>query len=170
MGSFSFRFHALANPHGGGGRSDSCPSSPIEAPPARGFFATASQGRQWASNAGGRGGGRRQARGTAGACGITHPPCKAAGGKQSSAGPPAAYIFLGGLRQEIRRSRLWSLKSVLDVLRVPAARSGTRHFRAEHVAGSRKGEVGGAPSRQPPPETAGAPGLKLQGAGWSEMY
>jgi hypothetical protein len=36
-------------------------------------------------------------------------------------------------------------------------------------ARSRKGEVGGAPSRQPPPETAGAPGLKLQGAGWSEI-
>jgi hypothetical protein len=70
----------------------------------------------------------------------------------------------------MRRSRLWSLKSVLDVLRVPAARPRTRHFRAEHVAGKRKGEVGGAPWRQLPPETAGAPGLKLQGAGWSEMY
>jgi hypothetical protein len=42
-------------------------------------------------------------------------------------------MFLGGA--EIRRSRLWSLKSVLDALRVPAARPGTRHFCAEHVAG-----------------------------------
>jgi hypothetical protein len=67
------------------------------------------------------------------------------------------------LRVLIRRSRLWSLKSVLGVLRVPAARPGTRHFRAEHVAG--RARSGGAPWRQPPPETAGAPGLELQGAG-----
>jgi hypothetical protein len=71
----------------------------------------------------------------------------------SSDTPPEAYIFLGGAGAEIRRSRLWSLKSVLDVLRVlrvPAARPGTRHFRAEHVAG--KARSGGPPARRPGPE------------------
>jgi hypothetical protein len=70
-------------------------------------------------------------------------------------------FFWGGAEVRIRRSRLWSLKSVLDVLRVPAARlgarnteHGTRHFRAEHehVARSRKGEVGG--------KSGGPPGLE----------
>jgi hypothetical protein len=80
----------------------------------------------------GAGGGRR-ARETAGVCGITHPPRKAAGGKapQDRRGLTS---FLGGA--EMRSSRLWSLKSVLDALRVtcrvPEARPGTRHFRAEH--------------------------------------
>jgi hypothetical protein len=48
-------------------------------------------------------------------------------------------FFCGGA--EIRRSRLWSLKSVLDALRVHAARPGTRHFRAEHVAGKARSGV-----------------------------
>jgi hypothetical protein len=51
------------------------------------------------------------------------------------------------------RSRLRSLKSVLDVLRVPAARPRTRHFRAEHVAG--KARSGGHRGASYP--------LKLQG-------
>jgi hypothetical protein len=46
---------------------------------------------------------------------------------------------------------------------VPAARPGTRHFCAEHVAG--KARSGGAPWRQPPPETAGAPGPGAKTAG-----
>jgi hypothetical protein len=58
---------------------------------------------------------------------------------------------------EIRRSRLWSLKSVLDVLRVPAARPGTRHFRAEHVAG--KARSGGPPGLEGPPRPFKPPGL-----------
>ena len=75
-------------------------------------------------------------------------------------------FFWGGA--EIRRSRLWSLKSVLDVLRVPAARPGTRHFRAEHVAGkARSGASRGVrlgskalqdPSR--PPRASRPPDLK----------
>jgi hypothetical protein len=40
-----------------------------------------------------------------------------------------------GCGAEIRRSHLRSLKLVLDALRVPAARPGTRPFRAEHVTG-----------------------------------
>jgi hypothetical protein len=47
----------------------------------------------------------------------------------------------------------WSLKSVLDALRVPAARPRTRHFRAEHVAG--KARSGGHRGASYP--------LKLQG-------
>ena len=75
-------------------------------------------------------------------------------------------FFWGGA--EIRRSRLWSLKSVLDVLRVPAARPGTRYFRAEHVAGkARSGASRGVrlgskalqdPSR--PPRASRPPDLK----------
>jgi hypothetical protein len=76
--------------------------------------------------------------------------------------------FFGG-GAEIRRSRLWSLKSVLDVLRVPAAWPGTRHFRAEHVAGkARSGaQVGGSAwARRPfktlqdPPRASRPPDLK----------
>ena len=47
-----------------------------------------------------------------------------------------------------QRSRLRSLKSVLDVLWVPAARPATRHFRAEHVAG--KARSGGPPGPEGP--------------------
>ena len=81
----------------------------------------------------GGGGGRRRARKTAGACGVTHPPRKAAGGIAPQ--DRRRLTFFWGA--ETRRSRLWSLKSVLDVLRVPAARPGTRHFRAEHVGAVR---------------------------------
>jgi hypothetical protein len=77
----------------------------------------------------------------------TRPPRKAAGGKAPQDRRRLTF-FWGGA--EIRRSRLRPLKSVLDVLRVPAARPGARHFRAEHVA-SRKGEVGG--------KSGGPPGL-----------
>jgi hypothetical protein len=72
--------------------------------------------------------------------------------------------FFGGELRGIRRSRLRSLKSVLDVLRVPAARPRTRHFRAEHVAGkARSGR--GAPWRQLPPGTARGPRAKTAGGG-----
>jgi hypothetical protein len=77
------------------------------------------QGRQWACNCRGRvGGGCRRARGTAGACGMTHPPRKAAGGKAPQ-DRRRLIFFWGGA--EMRRSRLWSLKSVLDALRMTAA-------------------------------------------------
>jgi hypothetical protein len=71
----------------------------------------------------------RRAHRTAGVRGITHPPRKAAGGKlRRTAG---GLHFLGGeLRAEIRRSRLWSLKSALGALRLPAARPVARYFRA----------------------------------------
>jgi hypothetical protein len=65
---------------------------------------------------------------------------------------------------EIRRSRMWSLKPVLDALRVPAARPGTRHFRAEHVAG--KARSGGPPGLEgpsrpfKPPRASRPPDLK----------
>jgi hypothetical protein len=67
--------------------------------------------------------------------------------------------FWGG-GVEIRKSRLWSLKSVLDdsldALRVPAARPGTRHFRAEHVAGkARSGGHRGASQPLPLPGPRG---------------
>jgi hypothetical protein len=74
-------------------------------------------------------------------------------------------LFRGGA--EIRRSRLRSLKSVLDVLWVPAARPATRHFRAEHVAG--KARSGGPPVRlgpkalqgpSSPPRASRSPDLK----------
>jgi hypothetical protein len=78
---------------------------------------------------------------TAGACWITHPPRKAAGGKAPQDRRRPTF-FWGGA--EIRRSRLRSLKSVLDVLRVPAARPRTRHFRAEHVAGGKQVRSRGA--------------------------
>jgi hypothetical protein len=63
-------------------------------------------------------------------CGITRPPAA------SSAGPPEAFIFLGGSwdKEELPVVTVQSLKSVLDALRVPAARSGTPHSRAEHVS------------------------------------
>jgi hypothetical protein len=57
---------------------------------------------------------------------------------------------------EIRRSRLRSLKSVLDVLRVPAARPRTRHFRAEHEAG--KARSGGHRGASYPLELQGPRG------------
>jgi hypothetical protein len=60
---------------------------------------------------------RRRARETAGACGVTHLPRKAAEGKAPQDRRRLTF-FWGGA--EIRRSRLWSLKSVRDVLRVPA--------------------------------------------------
>jgi hypothetical protein len=60
----------------------------------------------------GAGGGRRRAHKTAGACGITHPPRKAAGGKAPQDRRRPTF-FWGGA--ETRRSRLWSLNSVLDV-------------------------------------------------------
>jgi hypothetical protein len=64
----------------------------------------------------------------------------------------------------IRKSRLWSLKSVLDVLRVPAARPGTRHFRAEHVAGKARSEGPPGPEgpSRPfkPPRASRPPDLK----------
>jgi hypothetical protein len=49
----------------------------------------------------------------------------------------AGGLHFGGgeLRAEIRRSCLRSLKSVPDLLQVPAAQPRTRHFHAEHVAG-----------------------------------
>ena len=77
------------------------------------------------------GGRRRRARKTAGVCGVIHPPRKAAGGKAPQDRRRLTF-FWGGAE---RRSHLWSLKLVLDVLRVPATRPGARHFRAEHVAG-----------------------------------
>jgi hypothetical protein len=64
------------------------------------------------------------------------------------------HLFGGGA--EMRRSRLWSLKSVLDALRVPAARPGTRHFRAEHVAG--KARSGGHRGASHPLELQGPRG------------
>jgi hypothetical protein len=103
-----------------------------------------------------QGGGALQARRdhrTVRACGVIHPPRKAAGGKAPQDRRRLTF-FWGGV--EIRMSCLWSLKSVLDALRVPAARSGTRHFRAEHVAG--RARSGGHRGRASHP-------LKLQGGG-----
>jgi hypothetical protein len=98
----------------------------------------------------------------------------------SSAGPPEAYIFLRGA--EIRMSRLWSLKSVLDALRVHAAQYKTRPSQAEHAAGrAGPAEARGASqllapgswrTAGSPVPGAGTPGsiAELQGAGWAEMY
>jgi hypothetical protein len=58
----------------------------------------------------------------------TYLPCKAAGGIASQDRRRLTFFWGGAER---RRIHLWSLKSVLDVLRVPAARPGARHFRAE---------------------------------------
>ena len=75
----------------------------------------------------------------------------------------------------MRRSRLWSLKVVLDALRVHAAQYKTRPSQAEHVAGrAGPAEARGASqllgNRRAP--GAGTPGsiAELQGAGWAEMY
>jgi hypothetical protein len=75
-------------------------------------------------------------------------------------------FFWGGA--EIRRSRLWSLESVLDVLRVSAARPRTRHFRAQYVAGkarsgvSRGVRLGSKALQDPsrPPRASRPPDLK----------
>jgi hypothetical protein len=79
----------------------------------------------------------------------------------------------------MRRSRLWSLKVVLDALRVHAAQYKTRPSQAEHVAGrAGPAEARGASQGASSWGTAGSPGLpgtpgsiaELQGAGWAEMY
>jgi hypothetical protein len=64
----------------------------------------------------------------------------------------------------MRRSRLWSLKLVLDALRVHAAQYKTRRSQAEHVAGragpaEARGAQGG--ERQP------APGEPQGPRGWN---
>jgi hypothetical protein len=75
---------------------------------------------------------------------------KAAGRRRQAPQDRRRLTFFGG-GAEIMRSRLWSLKSVLDVLRVSAARPGTRHFRAQHVAGKARSGVsrGSAWARRP---------------------
>jgi hypothetical protein len=77
---------------------------------------------------------------------------------------------------EIRRSHLWSLKVMLDALRVHAAQYKTRPSHAEHVAGrAGPAEARGASqllagNRRVP--GAGTPGsiAELQGAGWAAMH
>jgi hypothetical protein len=111
--------------------------------------------------AGGGGWGDRRAHKTAGVCGITHPPrSKAAGGKAPQDRRRLTFFWWGA---EIRRSRLRSLKSVLDVLRVPAARPRTWHFRAEHVAG--KARSGGHRGASYPLTLQGPRGQNCRGRG-----
>jgi hypothetical protein len=90
--------------------------------------------------------------------GAVHPPRKAAGGKlRRTAG--GLHFLWGGA--EMRRSRLWSLKLVLDALRVHA-RSLVQTTAFPGRACSRKGgSSGGAQGRQP------APGEPQGPQGWN---